>query len=83
MEKDPDLSYTDQWGRRNYEYVSMGCDALPVLKGRTPIQCYVDFMRAFRDRFQPLLGSTIVVRLFPPLTHHHRPLVIKLRTDQI
>nr|XP_010918964.1 beta-amylase 1, chloroplastic [Elaeis guineensis] len=60
MEKDPDLAYTDQWGRRNYEYVSLGCDTLPVLKGRTPIQCYADFMRAFRDRFQPLLGSTIV-----------------------
>lgn len=60
MEKDPDLAYTDQWGRRNYEYVSLGCDTLPVLKGRNPVQCYADFMRAFRDRFEPLLGSTIV-----------------------
>ncbi|KAH0452042.1 hypothetical protein IEQ34_019341 [Dendrobium chrysotoxum] len=60
MEKDPDLSYTDQWGRRNYEYISLGCDTIPVLKGRTPVQCYADFMRAFRDRFATLLGSTIV-----------------------
>ncbi|XP_020599473.1 beta-amylase 1, chloroplastic [Phalaenopsis equestris] len=60
MEKDPDLSYTDQWGRRNYEYISLGCDTIPVLKGRTPVQCYADFMRAFRDRFGALLGSTIV-----------------------
>ncbi|CAD5170404.1 unnamed protein product [Musa acuminata subsp. malaccensis] len=60
MDKDPDLAYTDQWGRRNYEYVSLGCDMLPVLKGRTPIQCYADFMRAFRDHFRHLLGSTIV-----------------------
>ncbi|KAG6475031.1 beta-amylase 1, chloroplastic-like [Zingiber officinale] len=60
MDKDPDLAYTDQSGRRNYEYVSLGCDTLPVLKGRTPIQCYADFMRAFRDHFAPLLGSTIV-----------------------
>lgn len=61
MEKDPDLCYTDQWGRRNYEYVSLGCDTLPVLKGRSPVQCYADFMRAFRDRFADFLGSTIVV----------------------
>lgn len=64
MEKDPDLAYTDQWGRRNFEYVSLGCDTLPVLKGRTPVQCYADFMRAFRDTFEHLLGDTIVVRLF-------------------
>ncbi|GAB2227458.1 hypothetical protein Droror1_Dr00009280 [Drosera rotundifolia] len=60
MEKDQDLAYTDQWGRRNYEYVSLGCDTLPVLKGRTPVQCYSDFMRAFRDNFKHLLGDTIV-----------------------
>jgi beta-amylase len=61
IDKDPDLAYTDQWGRRNYEYVSLGCDTLPVLKGRTPVQCYSDFMRAFNDKFEHLLGDTIVV----------------------
>lgn len=61
MDKDPELAYTDQWGRRNYEYVSLGCDTLPVLKGRSPVQCYSDFMRAFRDNFKHLLGDTIVV----------------------
>ncbi|KAK3187736.1 hypothetical protein Dsin_027297 [Dipteronia sinensis] len=60
MEKDEDLAYTDQWGRRNYEYISLGCDNLPVLKGRTPVQCYADFMRAFRDNFKHLLGDTVV-----------------------
>uniref|UniRef100_A0A1D1ZJD4 Beta-amylase n=1 Tax=Anthurium amnicola TaxID=1678845 RepID=A0A1D1ZJD4_9ARAE len=60
IDRDPDLAYTDQWGRRNYEYLSLGCDTLPVLKGRTPVQCYSDFMRAFRDRFHSLLGTTIV-----------------------
>ncbi|XAR62715.1 Beta-amylase [Bertholletia excelsa] len=60
IDRDPDLAYTDQWGRRNYEYVSLGCDTLPVLKGRTPVQCYSDFMRAFGDRFEHLLGDTIV-----------------------
>ncbi|XP_010550849.1 PREDICTED: beta-amylase 1, chloroplastic [Tarenaya hassleriana] len=60
IEKDQDLAYTDQWGRRNYEYISLGCDTIPVLKGRTPVQCYADFMRAFRDNFKHLLGDTIV-----------------------
>lgn len=61
IDKDPELAYTDQWGRRNYEYISLGCDTLPVLKGRTPVQCYSDFMLSFRDKFEHLLGDTIVV----------------------
>ncbi|XP_076889139.1 beta-amylase 1, chloroplastic-like [Bidens hawaiensis] len=60
INKDPDLAYTDQWGRRNNEYLSLGCDTIPCLKGRTPIQCYSDYMRSFRDQFSHLLGDTIV-----------------------
>lgn len=60
MDKDQDLAYTDQWGRRSYEYVSLGCDDMPVLQGRTPVQCYTDFMSAFRDHFAAFLGNTIV-----------------------
>ncbi|XP_078439754.1 beta-amylase 1, chloroplastic-like [Wolffia australiana] len=60
IDRDQDLAYTDQHGRRNYEYLSLGCDTLPVLKGRSPVQCYGDFMRAFRDHFAAYLGSTIV-----------------------
>ncbi|KAL0368532.1 UNVERIFIED_CONTAM: Beta-amylase 1, chloroplastic [Sesamum calycinum] len=55
-----DLAYTDQWGRRNYEYISLGCDTVPALRGRTPVQCYSDFMRAFSKEFEHLLGDTIV-----------------------
>ncbi|KAE8076168.1 hypothetical protein FH972_014833 [Carpinus fangiana] len=60
IDKDQNLAYTDQWERKNYEYVSLGCDTLPVLQGRTPVQCYADFMHAFRDNFKHLLGDTIV-----------------------
>ncbi|MCO5598926.1 hypothetical protein L7F22_053025 [Adiantum nelumboides] len=56
----PDLAYTDKHGRRNYEYLSLGCDTLPVLKGRTPVQVYSDYMRSFRDTFNDDLGDTIV-----------------------
>ncbi|KAG8092601.1 hypothetical protein GUJ93_ZPchr0012g22116 [Zizania palustris] len=60
MSSNPDMAYTDRSGRRNPEYISLGCDALPVLKGRTPIQVYSDYMRSFRDRFSDYLGSVIV-----------------------
>jgi hypothetical protein len=83
MERDNDLCYTDQWGHRNSEYVSLGCDAMPVLKGRTPVECYTDFMRAFRDHFADYLGNTIVVRpprlcsfsSLPPLLHDSTALI--------
>lgn len=60
MKSNPDIVYTDRSGRRNPEYISLGCDTLPVLKGRTPIQVYSDYMRSFRDTFCGYLGNTIV-----------------------
>lgn len=56
---DQDIVYTDRSGRRNPEYISLGCDTLPVLKGRTPVQVYSDYMRSFRDRFSGHLGTVI------------------------
>ncbi|KAL9681779.1 hypothetical protein QQ045_013567 [Rhodiola kirilowii] len=60
ISKNPDLVYTDRSGRRNPEYISLGCDTLPVLRGRTPIQVYSDYMRSFRDRFREYLGGVIM-----------------------
>lgn len=60
ISKNPDLVYTDKSGRRNPEYISLGCDTVPVLKGRTPIQVYSDYMRSFRDRFNDYLGGVVV-----------------------
>ncbi|KAG5523797.1 hypothetical protein RHGRI_030702 [Rhododendron griersonianum] len=60
IRKNPDLVYTDRSGRRNPEYISLGCDSLPVLGGRTPIQVYSDYMRSFRDTFKDYLGDVIV-----------------------
>ncbi|XXG90074.1 hypothetical protein AAC387_Pa12g1921 [Persea americana] len=59
IDKDPDLAYSDRFGRRNQEYISLGCDVLPVLRGRSPIQAYSDFMRNFRDTFREFLGDII------------------------
>ncbi|XP_027341562.1 beta-amylase 3, chloroplastic-like [Abrus precatorius] len=59
IHRDPELAYCDRFGRRNTEYISLGCDSLPVLRGRSPIQAYADLMRDFRDTFRPSLGVII------------------------
>lgn len=59
MVEDDGLAYRDRFGRRNMEYISLGCDNLPVLCGRSPIQAYADFMRNFRDTFQQYFGGVI------------------------
>ncbi|XP_077235178.1 chloroplast beta-amylase [Tasmannia lanceolata] len=60
ISKNPDLVYTDRSGRRNPEYISLGCDSLPVFRGRTPIQVYSDYMTSFRENFKDYLGGVIV-----------------------
>ncbi|WOL05606.1 beta-amylase 3, chloroplastic [Canna indica] len=60
VRRNPDMVYTDRSGRRNPEYISLGCDMLPVLRGRTPIQVYSDYMRSFKERFNHYLGQVIV-----------------------
>ncbi|KAG6405354.1 hypothetical protein SASPL_132943 [Salvia splendens] len=60
ISKNPDLIYTDKSGRRNPEYISLGCDSVAVLRGRTPIQVYSDFMRSFRKRFKDYIGEVVV-----------------------
>ncbi|KAI5439616.1 variant 2, partial [Lathyrus oleraceus] len=60
IKNNPELVYTDKLGRRNPEYISLGCDSVPVLAGRTPLQVYSDYMRSFRDRFADYLGNVII-----------------------
>ncbi|KAJ9549865.1 hypothetical protein OSB04_022408 [Centaurea solstitialis] len=60
ISRNPDLVYTDRSGRRNPEYISLGCDSLPVLRGRTPVQVYSDYMRSFKQKFNNYLGDVIV-----------------------
>jgi hypothetical protein len=64
-ERDPDVFFTDRPrgaspGRRNRECVTLFADDEPgLLRGRSPLQCYADFMRAFRDEFAADLGGLI------------------------
>ncbi|KAL3645528.1 hypothetical protein CASFOL_010708 [Castilleja foliolosa] len=63
MDKDRNVSYGDRFRRTNIEYISLGCDILPILHGRSPIQAYADLMRNFRDTFRSFLGGVITVKL--------------------
>ena len=55
-DNDPDIFFTDRprggsSGQRNREYISVWADEAAALCGRTPIQCYEDFMASFRESF--------------------------------
>ena len=56
-EGNPDIFYTDRANFRNREYLSLGCDELPLFWGRSPLQMYCDFIEAFVDGFLPLFGA--------------------------
>jgi Glycosyl hydrolase family 14 len=64
-ERDPDIFFTDRPreltpGQRNRECISLFAAEEPgLLKGRSAMQCYVDFMRSFREEFKTELGSLI------------------------
>ncbi|KXZ50138.1 hypothetical protein GPECTOR_17g774 [Gonium pectorale] len=55
----PDIYYTDRAGVRSADYVSLGADEVPVLAGRTALECYRDLMLSFRQELGSLMGGTI------------------------
>jgi hypothetical protein len=58
----PSLLYRDKHGYQNPECLSLWADEEPALAGRTPLQCYADFMASFRVRPRASRAS-------PPLVH--------------
>uniref|UniRef100_A0A061R8X8 Beta-amylase n=1 Tax=Tetraselmis sp. GSL018 TaxID=582737 RepID=A0A061R8X8_9CHLO len=64
-EHDPDLYFTDRprgnrRGQRNRECISFFSDEVPgALAGRSPIECYQEFMHDFAQAFRAELGSVI------------------------
>ncbi|QDZ21837.1 beta-amylase [Chloropicon primus] len=64
----PDIFFTDASGHVNPECLSLGCDGEPVLRGRTPVQAYRDFVEAFLTTTEGYLGwvvSEVTVGLGP------------------
>ncbi|KAG9452912.1 hypothetical protein H6P81_005816 [Aristolochia fimbriata] len=55
-----DIFFTDREGRRNTECLSWGIDKERVLKGRTGIEVYFDFMRSFRMEFDDLFTEGLI-----------------------
>lgn len=57
--EDRDLFYADQYGYHNPECLSLFADHAPSVAGRTPLECYRDFMRSFAEEFGDDVGTTI------------------------
>lgn len=47
----PDIFFTDRDGTRNHECLTWGIDKERVLRGRTALEVYFDYMRSFRVEF--------------------------------
>ncbi|KAJ6972322.1 hypothetical protein NC653_032791 [Populus alba x Populus x berolinensis] len=56
----PDIFFTDREGRRNPECLSWGIDKERVLRGRTAIEVYFDYMRSFRAEFDEFFEDGII-----------------------
>lgn len=56
----PDIFFTDREGRRNPECLSWGIDKERVLRGRTAVEVYFDFMRSFRVEFNDFFEDGII-----------------------
>ncbi|CAN1306317.1 Beta-amylase 8 [Linum perenne] len=55
-----DIFFTDREGRRSTECLSWGVDKERVLRGRTGIEVYFDFMRSFRTEFDDLFVEGLI-----------------------
>ncbi|PWA73009.1 beta-amylase 2 [Artemisia annua] len=49
--ENPDIYFTDRDGRRNPESLTWGIDKERVLRGRTAVEVYFEYMRSFRVEF--------------------------------
>ncbi|XP_025811458.1 beta-amylase 8 isoform X1 [Panicum hallii] len=55
-----DIFFTDREGRRNTECLSWGIDKERVLRGRSGIEVYFDFMRSFHMEFRNLSEEGLI-----------------------
>ncbi|MBA0736970.1 hypothetical protein Gogos_010456 [Gossypium gossypioides] len=56
----PEIFFTDREGRRNPECLSWGIDKERVLRGRTAVEVYFDYMRSFRVEFDDFFEDGII-----------------------
>ncbi|XP_062090333.1 beta-amylase 2, chloroplastic [Humulus lupulus] len=56
----PDIYFTDREGKRNTECLTWGIDKERVLKGRTAVEVYFDYMRSFRVEFDEFFEDGVI-----------------------
>ncbi|XP_055962193.1 beta-amylase 7 isoform X2 [Mercurialis annua] len=56
----PDIFFTDREGRRNSECLTWGIDRERVLRGRTALEVYFDFMRSCRVEFDEFFEEGLI-----------------------
>ncbi|KAJ9171374.1 hypothetical protein P3X46_014757 [Hevea brasiliensis] len=56
----PDIFFTDREGRCNPECLSWGIDKERVLRGRTALEVYFDYMRSFRVEFDEFFEDGLI-----------------------
>lgn len=59
-QSNPDIYFRDQEGRSNTECLSWGIDKQRVLRGRTALEVYFDYMRSFRVEFDEFFMSGMI-----------------------
>mmetsp|Transcript_6987 Transcript_6987/g.25759 ORF Transcript_6987/g.25759 Transcript_6987/m.25759 type:complete len:971 (+) Transcript_6987:311-3223(+) len=62
-EANPDIFFTNRDHHRNQEYLTFGVDHEPVLRGRTAMQVYADFMFAFRQAMADYLEGGLITEV--------------------
>ncbi|KAJ0590820.1 putative beta-amylase [Helianthus annuus] len=61
--ENPDIYFTDRDGNRNIECLTWGIDEEPVLRGRTAVQVYFEYMQSFRDEFSELFNTRSISKI--------------------
>ncbi|THG24010.1 hypothetical protein TEA_012982 [Camellia sinensis var. sinensis] len=59
-QRNPDIFFTDKEGRHNPECLTWGIDKERVLRGRTAVEVYFDYMRSFRVEFDEFFEDGII-----------------------
>ncbi|XP_076893305.1 beta-amylase 2, chloroplastic-like isoform X2 [Bidens hawaiensis] len=62
-EENPDIYFTDRDGRRNPETLTWGIDEERVLRGRTALEVYVEFMKSFRIEFDEFFKNGVITKI--------------------
>lgn len=61
--ENPDIFFTNCKGKRNPECLTCGVDKEPVLRGRTGLEVYFDFMKSFRGEMNEFFDDGTITEI--------------------